>query len=351
GLDAGLTAAAGRGSPEPGPYHGVIGPRLGLDPRDDPDAVLSAHRLQTLGTCPLRYFYRYVLHLATPDEADIASDRWLDPRVRGGLLHAVYEVSLRRARVQGIALATPAFDALIDDALAEALAHTRRIVPTPGESVLRREVDALRADAATFVRMIRDLDPDCVEVELAFGFGAGEPVRIDLPGGAIQLGGRIDRIDRLPDGRLVVVDYKTGAVRPFRRDTGVFDGGRRLQHALYAHAAELLLGHPVARAEYHFPTRKGRSETRAYDAAVLRPALPLIDGLLDMAASGRFLPTPHPEDCRFCDYAAICRARPARYDAMDSPLAAWAAERVAEGAPAYDPLRAAREERTGDGPP
>jgi ATP-dependent helicase/nuclease subunit B len=37
-------------------------------------------------------------------------------------------------------------------------------------------------------------------------------LRIEAPGGAFFLSGRADRIDRLADGRLAIVDYKTGAL-------------------------------------------------------------------------------------------------------------------------------------------
>ena len=60
-----------------------------LDPRVNPDVVLSASRLEDLGTCPLRYLYRTVLRLRPPDDPEFDPDRWLNALERGSLLHAV----------------------------------------------------------------------------------------------------------------------------------------------------------------------------------------------------------------------------------------------------------------------
>ena len=82
--------------------------------------------------------------------------------------------------------------------------------------------------------------PGADDIEVSFG-DAGQPdVVVPLPEGrAVRFRGRIDRVDRSPDGRTVVVyDYKTG--NPARaaslRDYPVL-AGQRLQLPVYAHAA------------------------------------------------------------------------------------------------------------------
>jgi len=51
-------------------------------------------------------------------------------------------------------------------------------------------------------------------------------------------------VDRLPDGTLRIIDYKTGSDYGYAPSTkeGPLKGGRRMQAALYAHAAGVLLG-------------------------------------------------------------------------------------------------------------
>ena len=42
-----------------------------------------------------------------------------------------------------------------------------------------------------------------------------------------------------------------------------------------------------------------------------------------LAAQGPYLPTEDPADCRYCDFAAICRAVPGEHGGAESPPAAW----------------------------
>jgi hypothetical protein len=120
-----------------------------------------------------------------------------------------------------------------------------------------------------------------------------------------------------------------------------YKGGRRLQHVLYSAVVRALLGDPVERAEYHFPTRKGENEAIVFHQSRLTRGLELVDELLGLAADGRLLPTEDPSDCLICDFKVICRARPDRYGNLESPPPAWAKEHWEDGA--FDRLRALRD--------
>jgi ATP-dependent helicase/nuclease subunit B len=160
-----------------------------------------------------------------------------------------------------------------------------------------------------------------------------------LPGGPIRLWGAIDRIDRLEDGRLVVIDYKTGSTFNWGARSGDYNGGRRLQHVLYAAAARQLESAEVARAEYQFPTRRAENQRESYEAPVLEAGLGVVDKLLGLVERGLFHPTTQVDDCRFCDFRAVCRARPKEFGKIESPRAEWAREaRV----PELDVLRGLR---------
>ena len=94
---------------------------------------------------------------------------------------------------------------------------------------------------------------------------APKPVEIDLGEGlTFRIAGRIDRIDKVGADAFEVIDYKTGG---FWRDNwkGTFNGGRRLQHALYGLAAVELLrsqykNPKVTAGVYYFSSHKGRQE-------------------------------------------------------------------------------------------
>jgi ATP-dependent helicase/nuclease subunit B len=339
-LDAGLAAKAARHG-VPSAHHGIVSARAALDPRSEPRPILSSTRLERLGQCPLSYYYDYVLGASPPDDPVFDPERWLDPLRRGSLLHTVYERLLSEARRQGIDWDDPELDEVARAMLEQAAAQARLEVPPPSEAVHQREMEELRREVGSFLGMVRHDRPEWIETELRFGFAdGGRPaVELRLPrAGRILLRGAVDRVDHLPAGGLKVVDYKTGSAGRFFGG-GTYNGGRRLQAVLYSEVVERLLGARVERMEYHFPTRKGENQKRPFLRVQLRGGLELLERLLDVAASGRFLPTEDAGDCAFCDFRHACRVREGRSE-PDSPMAEWAAQRI--GDDAYELIRGVR---------
>ena len=150
---------------------------------------------------------------------------------------------------------------------------------------------------------------------------------IALEGGRLSLRGAIDRVDQDLHG-LHVIDYKTGKADDYGAE--VFGGGRHLQHAIYAKVAEERLGVEVVDGQYHFPTRKGQNQRVVYDRDEMSRLEDLLEFLLDGVVRGRFVPTDDPEDCKYCDFSDICRARRDEYGNVSSPLAAWAEEHTGD---------------------
>lgn len=344
-LDRGLRARDAMRADDATPYVGLIGARAAHDPRDS-DRYLSASALEAAGACTLRFLYRNVLGFRRPEEPDFDLERWLPAHERGSLLHAVFQRAVDDAR-----LANPprpfddaAFVASALELLDEEAYRARQLHPPPSESIFRAELAELARDVRSFAQLLADdVSPDrVVATEYALGGEAGH-ARVELPDGrAIRLVGRIDRVDRLDDGRLRVVDYKTG--RPWGHDkkSGAFAGGRRLQHLLYTEALEAdpSLAAEVASAEYHFPTVKGENDRIPYARERLGDGARLVQYILDAAATGRYLPTEDPGDCRFCDYAPICRHGSTVSEEDDrkesNRRVEWAARRMAAGDPVMD---------------
>jgi ATP-dependent helicase/nuclease subunit B len=330
GLNRGLAADEARTGDAYTAHHGHIRRRATLDARGHDSLVLSASRLEALGTCPLRYFMRTVLRVRPPDDIEQETDRWLSPLQRGGLLHAVYEMTLDQARRTATEYEDAAFGDIAQGALDIQIEEYRRLQPPPGGAVFRHEIEMLRADVRAFVDKVREDAPDWVGLELSFGRGRSEPFTLELGSGTIRLAGAIDRVDRLEDGRLRIVDYKTGSSWRYRQGN-TYHGGRRLQHVLYAAVARELLEAEVARVEYQFPTVRELSDDVPFTANELDDGLDVIERLLDLAASGAFHPTDDPGDCRFCDYAAVCRVSRGR-GAPSSGPAEWAKNAIGQEA-------------------
>jgi hypothetical protein len=70
---------------------------------------------------------------------------------------------------------------------------------------------------------------------------------------------------------------------------------------------------------------KGRAERAVYTAAELRAGLEVVDRLLSIAARGHFFPTDEADDCRWCDYRAVCRVK-VESSRISSPAADWSAK-------------------------
>ncbi len=321
GLDRGLQARDQRSARTANAFHGLVSPRNSLDPRISSE-VVSPSRLESLGACALRYFYRYVLRIQPPDIPEFDPEMWLDPRTRGSLLHDVYEHALRAAREQGVEVLSSDFEKLALRTLDRFCEEYRALVPPPSDTVYQREVQELRADAGAFANMCREDGANWVDLELQFGGDDQQPVLVPLLGGRIKLQGRIDRVDATENGELLIIDYKTGNPGVYRG--GAFEGGRKLQHYLYAMAVEHLLNKKPTRMEYRFPTARAAGDNVVtYDVADLAAGRDLISALLDNVAAGRFLPTADYKDCTFCDFRTCCRVANRRNNTI-APLAGWA---------------------------
>ncbi|HVW46292.1 MAG TPA: ATP-dependent DNA helicase [Solirubrobacterales bacterium] len=113
--------------------------------------------------------------------------------------------------------------------------------------------------------------------------------------------GRVDRVDRLPDGDYELIDYKTGE----RKTEEDLDSD--LQLALYRMAAREAWEIEAAYASYDYvlDAEKIPAPTRPDDAErVERTVVTVGEGVL----SQDFEPRPSPTVCSWCDYRLICPA-------------------------------------------
>jgi DNA helicase-2/ATP-dependent DNA helicase PcrA len=133
----------------------------------------------------------------------------------------------------------------------------------------------------------------------------GEPVwlerKFDFKVGDHHVRGRVDRVDRLPDGDYELIDYKTGE----RKSEEDLDSD--LQLALYRMAAREAWDIEASTGSYYYvlDAEKVPAPTRPDDAErVERTVLQVGEGIL----SQDFEPRPSPAVCSWCDYRLICPA-------------------------------------------
>ncbi|MDH4130258.1 MAG: PD-(D/E)XK nuclease family protein [Gemmatimonadota bacterium] len=328
--------------------HGVVPAAREEDPRRR-QTPISASSLQLLAACPLAWLYRHAMRLRPVEDAEFEPGAWLSPLDRGALLHTVFERFAREWMDRQDRLQAPEAEAAVVATARAVFGEWQRKVPAPAAGIVEAEWEYVRQSALSFLLMERDGGgARWMVCEMELLEGDRRPV-LRLPDGSrLAVWGRIDRVDRREDGRLVIIDFKTGSTWGFAADGrgGAFRGGRQLQSGLYALAAEQLLKAEVAVFEYRFPTPKGENQVARHERAELDAAPGVILDLLGQVERGEFLPTMDSHDCAYCEFREICRVRDGRFHKVHSPRAEWAG-RLGATDPRFEPMRRRRGEKPG----
>jgi DNA helicase-2/ATP-dependent DNA helicase PcrA len=238
-------------------------------PRRGRGLMLSASDIDTYRICPLKYKFARVFRI--PQEPTI-HQRF------GIVLHQVLE---RYHQQKDRSL-----ESLMD--LFHASWRRSGFGDSDDELQFRdRATQALRA----YWERDRESGSKAVWFERSFAFKIGPHL----------LRGRVDRVDRHPDGSYELIDYKTGRAKTeqeLREDVqlSVYQMGARESWGLETSAQSyfyVLTGEKV-------PVEHSEEELDRVRATVSDIA----GGILKQ----RFEPTPSPDVCRFCDYRIICPA-------------------------------------------
>ncbi|HEX4465422.1 MAG TPA: ATP-dependent DNA helicase [Solirubrobacterales bacterium] len=246
-----------------------------LPRRGDGALSLSASDLDLYLTCPLKYKFRRVFGI--PEEPTI-NQRF------GILIHSVLE---RFHKDAGEGEATNGgLPELMD--LFESGWRRSGFGSSDDELQFRD-----RAREAMRLYWERERESEGVPVWLERKF--------DIRIGEHQVRGRVDRVDRLPDGSYELIDYKTGE----RKSEAQLEND--LQLALYRLAAREAWGLEAGTGSYYYvlDADKVAAPVRADDAErVERTVLEVGEGVLGQD----FEPRPAPTTCSWCDYRLICPA-------------------------------------------
>lgn len=165
---------------------------------------------------------------------------------------------------------------LVDAGIQEA--YQREIYEEQGIEQLRAFLDAARALPA----------PEVLHTEQPFEIHVGETV----------VSGRIDRIDRRPDGTVAIVDYKTGKARDQQ------DADESLQLSLYAMAAREKWGYEVG-ALIFYNVGENVPVITVRNEAQLLAARQRVESAAQNIAGGLFKAKPGVH-CNYCAYRSLC---------------------------------------------
>jgi len=133
---------------------------------------------------------------------------------------------------------------------------------------------------------------------------------IDLNG--IVLAGIIDRVDKLPSGKLEIIDYKSG-----KRIPSIEDLDNDLQLSIYHIAAEKIWGIlPEKLTIYHLRSNTTISTHRKPDQ--IKKTIEIIFDVLDDIEKRKFEAKESPL-CSFCDFQQFCPEFAHRYKIDEPP--------------------------------
>jgi ATP-dependent helicase/DNAse subunit B len=170
-------------------------------------------------------------------------------------------------------------------------------------------VEAVRSSLESLGEIQGEFIP--YQYEVRFGLEGRPPLIVSDGQDRFLVRGYIDRIDRTLDGRLRVIDYKTGG--PSAYGKSALSEGKKLQVALYALAARdaLQLGEPAEGFYWHIrraePSGLRLSTFAGGPEGAMQVAAEKAWEAVRGARAGHFAPRPPEGGCpAYCPAAGFC---------------------------------------------
>jgi len=255
-------------------------------PESTAHGSLSPSRAADFKSCPLLYRFRTIDRL--PERPSPAA-------TRGTLVHAVLERLFDlQAPQRTLAAARDLVDPLWQEMRA-AEPEVDELFPDADGPALREWLDSARDLLDAYFALE---DPTAIEP-------AGREQRVDVVVDGLRLRGYVDRVDADADGRIQIVDYKTGSSPRM-----AFEAKALFQMKFYALVLWRLRGAVPARLTLMYLADR---ETLSYspdadELARFERTLHAIWSAVDRAVRTRdFRPSPS-RLCDWCDHQALCPA-------------------------------------------
>lgn len=243
---------------------------------------ISYSQLQTFQTCPLHYKLRYIMNVPTAPSAALSY---------GISVHSTLRDFLQMLKDEQKINSETVLDLLNNNWINTG--YTSKIhekqTKTQAEKMLKIYAEKILKDK-----------PNTLAIELPFNFWLSSGQN------KLKVGGRIDRIDKLKDGRIEIIDYKTGPNVPTEKKLK-----EDFQLSFYALAAteikdqilnkkpeEIVLTLNYLEVEKTFSTTRTKEELENAKEKILS----LVDEISnsDFHCSGGML-------CKNCEYSMLCQ--------------------------------------------
>ena len=286
--------------------------------------TLSPSAINKYMRCPLQFYYRYIAGIKEPEDTD--DEQELDNRIFGNIFHeaadALYHQlpkHVTRETLDQLLKSKIAIEKAVDDAFQKEM--PKAIIG--GLHLINREViirylrQLIEIDKALTPFDILGLECD-VEREIS---------TLTIHRSPLKIGGRIDRLDQMNDGRIRVVDYKTGSkkLKALASVEDIFDSAKIHDHSdyylqtfVYADIVRRQQSHPVSPALLFIQHAAGKD----YDPTLCFGKERILDiqehssrfnELLEekvneiFSSDIPFTPTTDLKVCNTCPYLQMCR--------------------------------------------
>ena len=247
---------------------------------------LSASAIERYETCPLKF--KMSRDWRIPEEPHAAM-------LYGGAMHLALRHYYDAIRFERPATAEEVVQVFRDE-------FAKAVVPDDYQRELYEAQGAQQLQ--DFVAAAQESQPDVVHTEQEFEIEINE----------IKIRGRIDRIDRLPDGSVRVVDYKTGKPRTEK------DADKSLQLSIYALAAAQKWDYQVGALALQ-NLADGTLSVTHRDAKQLAVAGKKVQEAAAAIAAGEFEPK-RGFHCSWCGFRSLCPATEKNLAVLHSPTPA-----------------------------
>lgn len=252
---------------------------------------ISYSQLQTYDMCPLHYKLRYILNVPAAPTAALSY---------GVSVHSTLRDFFQMIRDGQKVTAAGIADILKDEWIRSGYTSKTH------EQQAYQQAEKMLTDVAA--KNLKE-KPNTIAIELPFNFWLSRP-KLTGEGESkqnLKVGGRIDRIDKLDDGRIEIIDYKTGQNVPTEKKVK-----EDFQLSFYALAAtmvkdDLLNKSPdeVVLSLYYLEANKKFSTTRTKEE--LEQAKEKILLMVDEISRSDFHCTGGMF-CKNCEYAMLCQS-------------------------------------------
>ncbi|MCR5513350.1 MAG: PD-(D/E)XK nuclease family protein [Prevotella sp.] len=288
-----------------------------------PDNLLSPSAINKYMRCPLQFYYRYIAGIKEPDEPD--DEQELDNRIFGNIFHQAADTlyhqlpkHVTREALDQLLKSKIAIDKAVDEAFHQELPHA----VIGGLHLINREV------IIRYLRQLIEIDKALTPFDiLGLEYDVTRTCQLSTVNSQLNIGGRIDRLDQMSDGRIRVVDYKTGSrkPKPLASVEDIFDPAKIHEHSdyylqtfTYADIVRRQQSHPVspallfiqhAAAKDYDPTlcfgKENILDIQEHSARFCELLEEKVNEIFSQNIP--FTPTTDLKVCQSCPYLQMCR--------------------------------------------